>query len=222
MALVIADRVQETTNTTGTGTLTLAGALSGYQTFLSGIGNSNTTYYTIVSGTDWEVGIGTYTSSGNTFSRDTILASSNSNTAITVSAGAIVFGDYPAGRAVTTENVQSLSNKTLTGTKETVYTITDGAAFEIDPANGGIQSITLGASRTPQATNFTAGQSVTLMITASSYTLTWTDTTFGSSGVKWIGTSSSGSAPTLSTSAITIVEFWKTGTQVYGALVGIA
>jgi hypothetical protein len=60
------------------------------------------------------------------------------------------------------------------------------------------------------------------MVTAGSFTLTWTDTTFGPSGVKWLGASAPGSAPTLSTTAITIIELWKVGTQVYGALVGIA
>jgi len=106
----------------------------------------------------------------------------------------------------------------LTITKESVFAITDGAAFEINPANGGIQTITLGASRTPKGTSFTAGQSVTLMITAGAFTLTWTDTTFGTSGVRWVG----GAAPTLSTTLISIIELWKVGTQVYGASVGIA
>ena len=81
MALVLKDRVKETTTTTGTGTLTLAGAATGFQSF-SVIGNGNTTYYTITDGTDWEVGIGTYTSSGTTLSRDTILESSNSGNAV--------------------------------------------------------------------------------------------------------------------------------------------
>ena len=99
MALVLADRVQETTSTTGTGTLTLAGAVSGFQSF-GAIGNGNTTYYTIVSGTDWEVGLGTYTAAGTTLSRDTILSSSSGGTAISVAAGASVFCDYPAGKAI--------------------------------------------------------------------------------------------------------------------------
>jgi hypothetical protein len=123
---------------------------------------------------------------------------------------------------VGTDATQTLSNKTLTGTTETVYAITDGAAFEINPANGGIQTITLGANRTPKGTSFAAGQSVTLMVTASTYTLTWTDTTFGTSGVKWVGSSAAGSAPTLSTSAISIIELWKVSSQVYGAFVGVA
>lgn len=103
MALVVADRVQETTNTTGTGTLTLAGASSGFQSFTA-IGNGNTTYYAIVSGTDWEVGLGTYTSAGTTLSRDTVLASSAGGvTKISVTAGATVFATYPAGKAIYTD-----------------------------------------------------------------------------------------------------------------------
>ena len=88
MAFVLADRVKETTTTTGTGTITLAGATTGYQSF-SAIGNGNTTYYTIAGqgSSEWEVGIGTYTSAGTTLSRDTILASSNSGSAVNFSAG---------------------------------------------------------------------------------------------------------------------------------------
>lgn len=102
MAFVLKDRVKETTTTTGTGTVTLAGAVSGYQSF-SAIGNTNSTYYTIAGQgtTEWEVGIGTYTSSGTTLSRDTVLASSNSGSLVNFSAGTKdVFCDYPAGRAV--------------------------------------------------------------------------------------------------------------------------
>lgn len=102
MAFVLKDRVKETTTTTGTGTVTLAGAVSGYQSF-SAIGNTNSTYYTIAGqGTsEWEVGIGTYTSAGTTLSRDTVLASSNSGSLVNFSAGTKdVFCDYPAGRAV--------------------------------------------------------------------------------------------------------------------------
>lgn len=99
MALVIADRVQETTATAGTGTITLAGAVSGFQSF-SVIGNGNTTYYTIVNGSNWEVGLGTYSTSGPTLSRTTILSSSNAGSAITLSGTSTVFCTYPAGRAV--------------------------------------------------------------------------------------------------------------------------
>jgi hypothetical protein len=99
MALVVKDRVQETSTTTGTGTFTLAGAVSGFQSF-SAIGNGNTTYYAIVGGTEWEVGLGTYTSSGTTLSRDTVLASSTGSK-IDFSAGTKnVFVTYPATESV--------------------------------------------------------------------------------------------------------------------------
>ena len=100
MAFVVKDRVKETTTTTGTGTITLAGASTGFQSF-SVIGNGNSTYYTITDGTNWEVGIGTYTSSGTTLNRDTVLESSNSGNAVNWSAGSKdVFVTYPAERSV--------------------------------------------------------------------------------------------------------------------------
>jgi hypothetical protein len=100
MALVVKDRVRESTTTTGTGTYTLAGATPGFQSF-SVIGDGNTTYYSITNGADWEVGIGTYTASGTTLSRDTILESSNSGNAVNWSAGEKdIFVTYPAERAV--------------------------------------------------------------------------------------------------------------------------
>jgi hypothetical protein len=102
MALVVKDRVKSSTTTTGTGTITLGAAAAGFQAF-SVIGDGNTTYYTIVdtvNGT-WEVGIGTYTSSGTTLSRDTVLESSNSGSLVNFAAGSKdVFVAYPAERAV--------------------------------------------------------------------------------------------------------------------------
>lgn len=86
MALVHADRVKETSTTTGTGTYTLAGAVTGFQSFAA-IGDTNTCYYTAEDGTDWESGIGTYTSSGTTLARTTILASSNAGSAVNWGAG---------------------------------------------------------------------------------------------------------------------------------------
>ena len=102
MALVVKDRVRETTTTTGTGTITLGGAATGFQSF-SVIGDSNTTFYTIqLSNTnEWEVGVGTYTLSGTTLSRDTILESSNGGSAVNFSAGTKdVFVTYPAEKAI--------------------------------------------------------------------------------------------------------------------------
>ena len=100
---------------------------------------------------------------------------------------------------------------------EDIFTITDAAAFEVDPGNGSIQLITLGASRTPKCTNFVAGESVTLMINdGTAYTITWTDATWGTGGVIWKG----GTAPTLATTGYSVIQFWKVGSQVYGASVG--
>jgi hypothetical protein len=102
MAFVVKDRVQETSVSTGTGTITLAGAATGFQSFAV-IGNGNTTTYTIAdaAGSDWEVGIGTYTSSGTTLSRDIVLSSSNSGSLVNFGAGTKnVFVTLPSSRTV--------------------------------------------------------------------------------------------------------------------------
>lgn len=272
MALVVKDRVRETTTSTGTGTITLAGAVAGYQSF-SVIGNANTTYYTIVDSTNnaWEVGVGTYTSSGTTLSRDTVLESSTGGAKIDFAAGTKdVFVTYPAERAVDTEIVQTLTNKTISvddntvsgiaassfvlsngsgnidgaaaqkaipsgavvGTTDTqtlsgktitnlvfdgdyteeVFTISDGGSVDLDPSNGTIQLWTLGASRSPTANSFSAGQSMTLMIDdGTAYTITWPSVTWRNNG---------GVAPTLATTGYTVIVLWKVSTTLYGVLVG--
>ena len=104
MALVINDRVKETSTTTGTGTFNLAGAETGYESFVSGVGTTNTTYYAIElnAAGEWEVGIGTVTSgSPDTLSRDTIISSSNSDAAVTFSSGTKnVFCTLPAKKTI--------------------------------------------------------------------------------------------------------------------------
>jgi hypothetical protein len=128
MALVVKDRVRETTTTTGTGTVTLGGAATGFQSF-SVIGNGNTTFYTIqlANTNEWEVGIGTYTSSGTTLSRDTILESSNSGSAVDFSAGTKdVFVTYPAEKAIYLGNLPT----TLVVTKR------DTTTADVALANG--------------------------------------------------------------------------------------
>ena len=104
MALVINDRVKETSTTTGTGTFSLAGAETGFETFVSGVGTGNTTYYSIVlDGTnEFEVGIGTVTdATPDTLSRDTVISSSNSDALVNFSAGGkTVFCTLPASRAM--------------------------------------------------------------------------------------------------------------------------
>jgi hypothetical protein len=109
MALVLADRVKETTTTAGTGTVTLLGASTGFQSFAV-IGDGNTTFYTIVgqTGNQWEVGIGTYTSSGTTLARTTVLSTSSGTqpSALNFSAGTKdVFVTYPSEYAVAATNV---------------------------------------------------------------------------------------------------------------------
>jgi hypothetical protein len=99
MAFVLKDRVRETTTTTGTGTVTLAGPVVGFQSF-GIIGNNNTTFYTIASTSDWEVGVGTYTASGTTLSRDIVLDSSNGGSLVSFGAGdKDVFVTFPASAA---------------------------------------------------------------------------------------------------------------------------
>ena len=104
MALVLDDRVKETSTTTGTGTLNLSGAVSGFQTFVAGVGDGNTTYYAIVNRdeSEWETGVGTVTdASTDTLARTTVIASSNSDSAVDFSAGTKdVFATLPASKAV--------------------------------------------------------------------------------------------------------------------------
>lgn len=103
MAFVLNDRVKETTTSTGTGTINLAGAADTFETFVAGIGTTNTCFYCISHQTanEFEVGIGTVTdASPDTLSRDTIISSSNSDSAVNLSAGTKdVFCTYPASRA---------------------------------------------------------------------------------------------------------------------------
>jgi len=103
MALVINNRVRETTTTTGTGAVTLAGAVDGFQTFAAGIGNSNTTYYAISLNTanEWEVGLGTLNSDSSTLTRTTVLESSNGDAAVDFAAGSKeIFCTLPSEKAV--------------------------------------------------------------------------------------------------------------------------
>ena len=103
MALVINDRVKETTTTTSTGAVTLAGAVTGFETFAAGVGNSNTTYYAIVHQTanEFEVGLGTLNGDSSTLTRTTVISSSNSDSAVNFSSGTKdVFCTFPASKTM--------------------------------------------------------------------------------------------------------------------------
>lgn len=109
------------------------------------------------------------------------------------------------------------AQQTFTETADTVHTITDGAAFEIDPANGNIQVVTLGANRTPAATNFESGQAILLGVDdGTAYTLDFATTI----GVVWNKVGGTAAAPTLAATGYTWIMLWKVGSTVYGVEVG--
>ena len=141
MPLVLADRVQETTTTTGTGSVTLLGAVTGFQSFAV-IGNTNTTFYTIADqgGANWEVGIGTYSTTGPTLARTTVLSSSNGGSLVNFTAGTkTVFVSYPSSKSV---NLDASNNVSALGTVSSG--VWNGTAIVTTYGGTGLTSYTAG------------------------------------------------------------------------------
>lgn len=212
----LVNRAKMTTATTGTGTITLGSALSGFQSFAAaGVASGDVVSYVIEDGAAWEIGTGTYTSTGTSLTR-TPSESSSAGAAITLDGAAVVYVTAIATDLVQPTAAQTLSNKTLatptiTGTPvETVFAVT-GTTPALNPANGSIQTWTLTGNSTPTST-IGAGQAITLMIDdGSAYTITWPSVT-------WVNNAKV--APTLATTGYTVVTLWKVSTVLYGAVVG--
>jgi hypothetical protein len=152
MALILKDRVKETTTTTGTGNAALGGAVSNFVTFSSVLSDSDTTYYAIVdsNNSDFEVGLGTYVSSGNTLARTTVLASSNSGSVVDLQAGTkSIFCAFPADKAVVEDanGVVSIENLQF-----------DTNAIKSTDTNGNIQLFPNGTGFTELYGNTNAGK----------------------------------------------------------------
>jgi hypothetical protein len=147
MALVINDRVKETTTTTGTGAVSLGGAVTGFETFAAGVGNSNTTYYAIVHQTaaEFEVGLGTLDGDSSDLTRTTVISSSNSDSAVDFAAGTKdVFCTIPASKLIFEDanndatigrNLTVTGDLTVSGDDITMATNTSGAALIGDGTN---------------------------------------------------------------------------------------
>lgn len=194
MALVLKDRVKETSTSTGTGDFVLAGAETGFQSFASALADGDTTYYAIEDGTDWETGLGTWTSSTLTLARTTVYESSNSGNAVDWGAGSKnVFITQPASRVATTTVYASIDDLPLSGNVQAgdqalvtannnVYIWNGSGWFKIATINetptisGNDASYALASDGTPTVITLTGTD-------PEGFALTWSASTSGDTGV---------------------------------------
>ena len=251
MALILNDRVKETSTTTGLSDFALGGAATGFQSFSAGVGANNTTYYAVYDATDWEVGLGTLSGDGLTLARTTIYKSSNANNKVNFGAGAkSVFVTYPADIAssalqpsdnvssltndagyigsadigvnvqaydaniTTATNTQTLTNKTVTGLKETKVAM---GADNIDLSTGNYFTKTIAGATTLTVSNTATSGSVSAFVLELTNGGSATVTFF--SGVTW----AAATAPTLTASGVDVLGFFTTdgGTTWRGFVLGL-
>jgi len=221
MALVLADRVLETCTSPGTGAVTLLGAVTGYQAFSAAVGNGNTCYYAVAdqNGANWEVGVGTYASAGNTLTRTTVLASSNGGSLTNFASGSQnVFLTYPAEKAVSTDTLAyppaigsttpnsgaftTLSaSSTVSGTGFSTYLASPPAIGGTAPNTGSFTTLTATGAITHNTT--TNNQSYT---TTGAGTITLTSGTAGTINNFNIGATTAGTGAFTTISASSTVS----------------
>ena len=175
MALVLRNRVQETTTTTGTGSLSLGGAATGYQTFSSALSNADTTYYQVTDGTDWEIGLGTYDSSADQLARTTVFESSNSDNKVNWGAGSKdVFIVMPAEAVHSASAYSAILDLPVVGnTVGAQAVVTANNSLYIWTASGWFKIATI--NQTPTVTGNSASYKLAIDGTPTVITLSVTD-----------------------------------------------
>jgi len=206
MALVLADRVQQTGTANTTVSFTLSGSVTGFQSFAV-VGNTNTTYYSAFDASgNWEVGLGTYSTTGPTLTRTTILTSSNSNAAVTFSGTVNVFVTYPSGKSV---NLDASGNASTLGTiasgtwnGSTIGVAYGGTGITTTPTNG---QIPIGNGTNYTAATLTAGTGTSITNASGSITINATGSTLNSQTTGYtLVAGDAGKAISITTGGVTV------------------